>query len=304
MSKARAYCFTYNNPQEFNYAGIACKFIIVGAEIAPETKTPHHQGYVLFKSPMTFQNAKNKLPPGSHIEVSNGSPQHNITYCSKESIFYENGERPKQGKRNDIQAVKECIDTGGGMKDIIDITDSYQAMKTGELILKFKERKRNFKPVVKWYYGATGTGKTKRAFEETKDPWISGRNLQWWCGYDAHKHVIIDDFRGDFCTFHELLRILDRYPYTVQNKGGSRQLLAELIIITCPRPPNIVYETREDIQQLLRRIDIIECLDVRDSMSATTELGTDGLSSGLPLQQSTPTGAALSVVSPTRTQSE
>ena len=84
--------------------------------------------------------------------------------------------------------------------------------------------------------------------------WESGRNLKWWEGYDAHPNVLIDDFRKDFCTFHELLRILDRYPYRIEVKGTSRQLLAKRIIITCPYHPEIIYDTREDIGQLLRRI--------------------------------------------------
>lgn len=254
--KSRAYCFTLNNPPaEVKYSEIKCAYIIVGDEIAPETKTPHHQGYIRFKNAVAFKSVQKTLPAGCHIEPAKGSPQQNIEYCAKEKILYENGTRPKMGKRNDIITVKEIVKNKGGMKDVINAVNSYQAMRCGELILKYMEEPRTEKPVVKWFYGATGTSKTKTAFEESEDPWVSGRNLKWWEGYDAHKHVIIDDFRRDFCTFHELLRILDRYPYRIENKGGSRQLLATQIIITCPDPPNEVYETREDVGQLLRRID-------------------------------------------------
>lgn len=256
--KSRAYCFTYNNPPPTtDYSDIDCPYIVVGDEIAPETKTPHHQGYIRFKNAIAFNSAKKKLPDGVHIEPAKGTPQQNIAYCIKEKIFYENGTRPKMGKRNDIDVVKEIINNKGGMRDVIDATNSYQAMRCGELILKYKEQPRSEKPIVKWFHGSTGTNKTRTAFAESKDPWVSGRNLKWWEGYDAHKHVIIDDFRRDFCTFHELLRILDRYPYRIENKGGSRQLLATQIIITCPEPPSETYETREDVQQLLRRIDEI-----------------------------------------------
>uniref|UniRef100_UPI0040488E22 hypothetical protein n=1 Tax=Shewanella sp. TaxID=50422 RepID=UPI0040488E22 len=58
--------------------------------------------------------------------------------------------------------------------------------------------------------------------------------------------------------FHVLLRLLDRYPYQVETKGGSRQLLAETMIITCPFMPEEMYNGREDIKQLLRRIDEIK----------------------------------------------
>jgi len=95
------------------------------------------------------------------------------------------------------------------------------------------------------------------------NPWISGKNLKWWEGYDKHEDVIFDDFRNDFCTFHELLRILDRYPYKIECKGGSRELLAKRIFITCPFSPHDAYPSScEDIQQLIRRITKIEKFEI------------------------------------------
>ena len=63
--------------------------------------------------------------------------------------------------------------------------------------------------------------------------------------------------RKDFCKFHELLRYLDRYPVQLETKGGTRQLLARNIVITSCYPPEQLFDTREDIQQLIRRIDFI-----------------------------------------------
>lgn len=254
--RSRAWVFTVNNPRiPLDYSTIDCEYIIVGDEKAPQTGTPHHQGYIRYKCQKAFSTVKKHLPDGSHIERAKGTPQDNVKYCSKEKIYYESGNRPKMGKRNDIKMVKDIVKNKGGMRDIIDATESVQALKYAQIVLKYFEQPRSEKPVVKWFHGDTGTGKTRQAFAESKDPWVSGRNLKWWEGYDAHKHVIIDDFRRDFCTFHELLRILDRYPYLIENKGGSRQLLATQIIITCPFKPEEIYDTREDIQQLLRRID-------------------------------------------------
>lgn len=259
MSRARSWCFTYNNPdKEYDYKKIACRYMIVGDEKGELKNTPHHQGYVMFPLKKSLKKLKKIMPEGCHLEIAKGSPQQNIAYCSKEKIYYEFGERPKMGKRNDILTVKEIVKNKGGMKDIIESVNSYQAMRCGELILKYHEQPRTEKPTVKWYWGKTGTGKTRSAYAECKDPWMSGKNLKWWEGYDAHKHVIIDDFRKDFCTFHELLRLLDRYPYRIENKGGSRQFLATLIIITSPDSPINTYDTREDVNQLIRRIDEIK----------------------------------------------
>jgi len=253
--KSAGYCFTLNNPTGEEVWNGKWIYIIRGNEIAPETGTPHIQGYVYYKSEVSFKSVKKQLPEGAHIEATKGSPQQNITYCKKGGSFIETGEPPKQGKRNDIKAVKAIIADGGGMRDVIDATNSYQAMRCAELILKYKEPARNFKPEVFWFWGETGTGKTREACELAPNAWLSARNLKWWEGYDAHEDVIFDDFRGDFCTFHELLRILDRYEYRVEVKGGSRQLLAKRIFITCPYPPERTYASREDVGQLLRRID-------------------------------------------------
>lgn len=81
------------------------------------------------------------------------------------------------------------------------------------------------KPLVLWFYGPTGTGKTRRAVEigeEFGGYWMSGQNLQWFDGYQTLETpvAIIDDFRKDFCTFHYLLRLFDRYPLNVPVKGG------------------------------------------------------------------------------------
>lgn len=255
-SRARAWAFTLNNPtaEKTDYEAIkGLVYLIVGAEVG-ESGTPHHQGYVRLRSATTFAAVKKKLPEGAHIEIARGSPQQNIEYCSKENIWLEIGDRPKQGQRKDIELVRDLVSQGVGMRDICDEVGSFQALRGAELILKYKEAKRDWVPEVYWFWGETGTGKTRCAHEMAVDPWVSAKNLRWWDGYDAHSDVIIDDFRGDFCTFHELLRILDRYEYRVETKGGSRQLLAHRIFITCPLPPEFVYQTVEAKAQLYRRI--------------------------------------------------
>ena len=83
---------------------------------------------------------------------------------------------------------------------------------------------------------------------------------KWWTKYkykyDAHKAVIWNDFRGSHAKFSDLLNILDRYPYTVETKGGERELLADYIIITSTKTPERCYDKEdEDLEQLKRRID-------------------------------------------------
>ena len=246
------------DPEIYDELASKYKYIIRGEELCPETQKTHYQVFLICKSPRSLKSLIKEWKP-RHVEVCKGDYLSNINYCSKDSNFKEYGERPKgQGKRSDIDIIREALDDKPNMRHITTIATSFQSIRLAECYLTYNETRRNWKPFVSWIYGPTGTGKSEMAQENCEpDYWMSNKNLRWWQGYDAHENVIIDDFRGDFCTFHELLRILDKYPYRIEVKGGSRQLLARNIYITSPFHPKEVYNTREDIGQLLRRIDEI-----------------------------------------------
>jgi hypothetical protein len=119
---------------------------------------------------------------------------------------------------------------------------------------------RDYKTEVFWCYGETGSGKSRWASEQYPTAYWKAPTSKWWCGYDQHDAVIIDDYRRDFSTFGDLLRLFDRYPLIVETKGGSVQFLAKTIVVTTPKNPRDTWDSRteEDIQQLLRRITEIK----------------------------------------------
>lgn len=265
MARVRGWVFTSfdtSDEAKLKIESIDYKYIVVGEEICPETDRKHLQGYIYFQNARHFNAIKTLLPYGAHIEPAKGTAIQNKKYCSKELTIIENGEIPQQGKRNDLSIIRELIEDGGNMRDCIATATSGQSIRVAKIILDYNEIERDWKPHVQWFYGPTGSGKTEEAkkqlYVEGVKYWWSAKSLKWWQRYDGHENVLIDDFRGDFCTFHELLRILDRNPYTVEQKGGSRQLLAKNIIITCPWRPEQVYRNcDEQMCQLLRRIDVI-----------------------------------------------
>lgn len=273
--KSRKWCFTlfYKGecPGPSFFDDWTCDYLVVGKEVCPTTGREHMQGYVRFANPHALAGV-NKLAK-AHWEPCKGTEQDNFDYCTKEEDrIIEWGERekpdetdrdPKQGKRNDIAHVRELVQAGASMEEVVCESNSYQAIRMAETMLKYFEQKRSWIPNVVWIWGPTGTGKSHMAHNicgaddaEAREPWISGVNGRWFEGYDGHEKVIIDDFRHDWCDFHVLLRLLDRYPYRVEVKGGSRQFLARWIVITSPFPPDKVYPGRigEDVAQLLRRI--------------------------------------------------
>jgi len=104
------------------------------------------------------------------------------------------------------------------------------------------------------FWGYTGTGKSRRAWDEAgMDSYPKDPRSKFWFGYTGQRHVVLDEFRGGIDAAH-LLRYLDRYPQHVETKGGSRQLLAESIWITSNLDPDHWYpDLDEATKEALRR---------------------------------------------------
>nr|WAE42552.1 MAG: replication associated protein [Cressdnaviricota sp.] len=82
------------------------------------------------------------------------------------------------------------------------------------------------------FWGPTGTGKSRRAWDEAGvDAYPKDPCTKWWCGYRGHQTVVIDEFRGLIGISH-LLRWFDRYPVSVELKGSSTPFKATRIFIT------------------------------------------------------------------------
>lgn len=280
LERKRGFCLTINNwtdndikmLEEDNY-----EYLIIGKETAPKTGTPHLQVYIYYSQAKSFKRMKTRYPL-AHIEVAKGTPQQNKDYCSKTGVFDAYGTLPEQGKRTDLETARACLEETGSMASVVLNASSYQSIRVCEAQLKYHEKKRHWKPEVSWYWGPTGTGKSHRAYQELGyDCYTCAGTSRWFEGYDGHPHILIDDMRADFMKFHDLLRFLDKYPYLMECKGGSRQCLARKIIITSAYPPDQLYNKgSEDIRQLLRRIDhIVHCDTPYDTENAPLQNSYD-----------------------------
>lgn len=264
MSRSRDYAFTINNPVESDYSALdllkdKAQYIIVGDEVG-ENGTPHLQCYAYFSNQKAFGSMK-KLFPRAHIEVAKGSAEQNRVYCSKQKVLFECGEIPQQGKRNDIEEVREILKDNtikGKMRAVTDKATSLQSIRMAEIWLKYHEKGREWRTEIRWFWGSSGAGKTYQAKQWLKendgDFYKCMKSNKWWEGYDGQECVLIDEFRKNWCLFAELLDLLDENEYRVECKGGSRQLQANKIAITSCYHPEDVYDTREDVYQLIRRI--------------------------------------------------
>jgi Putative viral replication protein len=109
-TRARAWCFTWNNYDDASIAllnGIDCTYMIYGKEVG-ENGTPHLQGTVRFESAQRFTAMRKLLTSACHIEMCKHLEK-SIEYCKKDGDFTERGIPPIQGKRNDLEQVKLAI---------------------------------------------------------------------------------------------------------------------------------------------------------------------------------------------------
>jgi len=114
--------------------------------------------------------------------------------------------------------------------------------------------------IVKVYWGPTGTGKSRTAWDEAgMDAYPKDPRSKFWCGYLNQCNVVLDEFRGGIDISH-MLRWLDRYPICVEVKGGSRPLKAQKIWITSNIHPRDWYPELDTatVEALLRRLNITE----------------------------------------------
>lgn len=96
------------------------------------------------------------------------------------------------------------------------------------------------------FWGKTGTGKSKRAWEEASfDAYPKDPNSKFWDGYRGQENVVIDEFRGAISISH-MLRWLDRYPTIVEVKGSSVVFKAQRIWITSNLDPKDWYPDLDD----------------------------------------------------------
>jgi len=213
-----------------------------------------------------------------HLEVAKGTPQQNKDYCSKAEgpepeggrRFIEFGSLPQKGERKDIKKedeLDECADAiVEGTLSASDCALTYPSLyvrhNKGLNALQsalIKPRSGSVDPVVHWWFGATGTGKSRKAHQDFPEAYWKMEGNHWWDGYFGQSVVVIDDYRTSCCPFQQLLRWLDRYPMMVEFKGGSVNLAATTFVITTPLRPEVTWSlrTEEALGQLLRRISSI-----------------------------------------------
>jgi len=230
-------------------------------EIGATTGYRHWQLLVVSEKPMRL-SMLSRIFPHSHCELTRSDAADEYVWkddTAIEGTRFELGSKPhRRNSKPDWDKVWELARQG----DLLAIEASIriQHYRTLRTIRADYSDPVAFERKVVVYHGPTGTGKSRRAWEEAswsaypKDP-----RSKFWDGYRDQKHVVFDEFRGGIDIAH-LLRWFDRYPVLVEIKGASTCLVAEKIWITSNLHPRDWYPDLDYVtyQALERRLEIIE----------------------------------------------
>lgn len=252
-----------------------------GEEVGDEG-TPHLQGHVTLLEPRNLRWLKEWLP-AAHFEVTRGTLAQSWTYCSKGGVFHHFGTKPKIPtlKESTSNIIAKLLLNNHPIHEIRQEYPGYYMLHRTKILAMAADisasNSSHHPRFVVWLYGDTGVGKTRFATElfpfapicDYVEPFIHGYNLE--------KTVILDELRHDV-PLRSLLRLTDRYRYTVNVKNGSLPWGAETIVITAPEPPEIMYCTdrgfaADNVRQLLRRLSLIVRLTSCDVLIHDTSGG-------------------------------
>lgn len=250
-ANARRFCFTINNYTakdeediQLLYAGGLVKGLLYKPEIGANG-TPHLQGYLELTSPRRVRFLSARLPRG-HIEVARGNRRQNIEYVRKKDTAVGDvvmlGELPddeEKGKRNDLRAACEKIKETGSIAALVEEHPNlYIRYHGGFEKYAFKcmqERAGGWRNVsVICFIGATGTGKTRKAYEIYPSCFkieFAANTPEWWDGYSGQDALLIDDYDGGL-PISRIKVILDGHPLRLPVKGGHTWAAWTRVVIT------------------------------------------------------------------------
>ena len=229
--------------------------MIVSKEVGEEG-TPHLQFSITFKTAKRLPAMK-KLHAKVHWEIAN-SEVDVFLYCKKaESEVVVDIDNRVQGKRRDVDLAYDAVVNKKTRAEFYQDRPSFQAIRVYEKVSVDMHEPEGWVPkTIEWFYGATGTGKTRAAWERYGASLYVVTNIRWFDGYIGQETILFDDHRATDIPWGELLRLLDAYPLRREVKGGHVWLAHRRVVITAPTSFEDMYGYvgGTELSQLARRI--------------------------------------------------
>lgn len=272
MPSIYRWCGTLNNYVDEDIRAIrnlTCTYCVWGREVAPGTGTPHLQLYVIFdrRSPKGLREMR-RLFPRTHWTAARGTTSENYNYCTKDGNFEETGEKPSDANspengRRGREAERERWDQARALAR----TGNFDGIASDIFIrcyssIRAIHRDSRIRPAARteldnhWFWGESGTGKTRKAWTDWPEAFAKGRT-KWWDGYQGEETVIIDDLDKFNVGLGGLIKDWGDYnPFNGEIKGGSVIIRPRRIIITSQYPIEEIWNDPETVAAIRRRFKI------------------------------------------------
>ena len=269
LPRSRQWTFTLNNYDPENlppFVPDSMKFLCYGEEVAPTTGTPHLQGYVVFLNPVAKPT---RFLPNAYCQITRGSPQSNIDYCSKDSDgkFHRFGTPPMdQASKGEAEQRRwdNIYDNAvaGNFDEIPKRVRLLHGTKLKQLRQEMGETPRQLEQLENvWVYGSSGSGKSRWVRQEYGPDdriYIKCPDNKWWDGYkpDKHETVLIDDLHPEWKGAYKLKNWADHYAFQAEVKGGTMLIRPKRIIITSNYKPEEIFSNSNDLEPIRRRFTV------------------------------------------------
>lgn len=143
-NQAKRWIFTVNNPtddEQYNLYTLGesiesegedsiCSYLIFGDEVAPETGTPHLQGYLCLRTKKRISYLKEV--PGlerAHLELARGTHAQASAYCKKDGSYHEWGSAPAAtGTGAQFEQLREWVASQETAPTIRDVWETFPSL--------------------------------------------------------------------------------------------------------------------------------------------------------------------------------
>lgn len=229
-------------------------------EIGESTQYLHWQIFFITTTQCRVSSLKKSFGDECHFEATRSAAGEAYVWKEATKVVgteFELGNRPfKRNSPEDWDRIMDCAKRGNW--NGIPAELQFKHFRNIQAISAQNATPTGLTRTVHVYWGRTGAGKSKKAWEEASlDAYPKDPCTKFWDGYRGHEHVVIDEFRGTISISH-LLRWFDRYPVLVEIKGSSVVFKAKTIWITSNLHPRDWYKDldEETLNALLRRLTI------------------------------------------------
>lgn len=261
--RLREWAYTCNNPTEEDWKQLMhapCRFKCGTVEVGEKSGLPHIHAYLYYKNPVVKPCKYFKRADLQPVRDADGWRGYLLKSKTRICGPFQEGEPPHQGLKKELfDLAGQIVQNKMKPKEIALASPGLFAQHhRGLLALStmFADRERP-PPECTWLWGLAGTGKTRYVIDTFGEEHVYIKDCtKWWDNYQGEKAILIDDFDGSW-PFRDLLRLLDRYRYQGQTKGGYVPIVSPYIFITCEFHPSAFWPPGNTLDQITRRLHTI-----------------------------------------------